>query len=249
MIGAIIGDIIGSRFEFDNHLSEEFELFAKRSVFTDDSALTIAVARWLLGDGPLVTILVDEFDRYPGLSYGGGFNRWASYGGGDPYNSFGNGAAMRVSAVGHFARDEADCLDLARDSAAVTHSHPEGIKGAQATAWSVWAALNGASAPHIRQEIQARFKYDMVKDWFTGYEFDVTCPGTVPPALICALEATSYEGAIRKMVSIGGDTDTICAIGGALAEVLFGIPPEIEAEANKRLDEHAIGVIERFRNR
>ena len=103
------------------------------------------------------------------MSYGGGFNRWASYGGGDPYDSFGNGAAMRVSAVGHFARDEADCLDLARDSAAVTHSHPEGIKGAQATAWSVWAALNGASAPHIRQEIKARFKYDMMKDWFTGY--------------------------------------------------------------------------------
>ena len=117
MIGAIIGDIIGSWFEFDNHLSEEFELFAKRSVFTDDSALTIAVARWLLGDGPLVTILVDEFDRYPGLSYGGGFNRWASYGGGDPYDSCGNGAAMRVSAVGHFARDEADCLDLARGTA------------------------------------------------------------------------------------------------------------------------------------
>ena len=107
----------------------------------------------------------------------------------------------------------------------------------------------GASAPHIQQEIQARFTYDMMKDWFTGYEFDVTCPGTVPPALICALEATSYEGAIRKMVSTGGDTDTICAIGGALAEVLFGIPPEIEAEANKRLDEHALGVIERFRNR
>ena len=249
MLGAIIGDIIGSRFEFDNHRSEEFELFAKRSVFTDDSALTLAVARWLLGDGSLKTMLVDEFDRYPGLSYGGGFNRWASYGGGEPYNSYGNGAAMRVSAVGHFAQDESDCLNLAEDSAAVTHSHPEGIKGAQATAWSVWAALNGASAAHIRQEIQERFKYDMFKDWFSGYEYYVTCQDTVPPALICALEADSYEGAIRKMVSIGGDTDTICAIGGAVAEVLFGIPKEIQAEAMKRLDDHFRNVIERFQNR
>ena len=246
MIGAIVGDIIGSRFEFDNHRSEEFELFAKRSVFTDDSALTLAVARWLLGDGPLKNLLVDEFDRYPGLSYGGGFNRWASYGGGEPYNSYGNGAAMRVSAVGHFARDESDCLTLAENSAAVTHSHPEGIKGAQATAWSVWAGLNGASPSHIRQEIQDRFQYDMFRDWFTGYEFYVTCQDTVPPALICALEASSYEGAIRKMVSIGGDTDTICAIGGAVAEALFGIPPEIEAEAMKRLDNHFLSVIERF---
>ena len=194
-------------------------------------------------------MLVDEFDRYPGLSYGAGFNRWASNGGGDSYDSYGNGAAMRVSAVAHFARDEADCLKLARESAEVTHSHPEGIKGAQAIAWSVWAALNGACATYIRQEVQERFEYDMYKDWFTGYEYYVTCQDTVPPALICALEASSYEGAIRKMVSIGGDTDTICAIGGAVAEVLFGIPQEIKEEANKRLDEHILSVIERSRNR
>ncbi len=248
MLGAIAGDIIGSQFEFDNHHSREFTLFVDgASVFTDDTALTIAVARWLMGDGDLNQMLVDEYDRYPGLSYGGMFNRWAAFGGGEPYNSFGNGSAMRVSPVAHFAADEQECLSLAEASAAVTHNHPEGIKGAQATAWATWAARHGADKDDLRKQIENRFGYDLHRDWFTGYEFDVTCQGSVPPALVCALEASDFEGAIRHMVSIGGDTDTICAIGGAVAEGLFGVPPEIEAEVLKRLDEHMRDVISRFK--
>ncbi len=249
MLGAIAGDIIGSRFEFNNHLSEEFELFAERSMFTDDTALTVAVARWLLGDGDLRQILVQEYDRYPGLSYGGWFGRWAAVGGGEPYNSFGNGAAMRVSSVPYLARDEAECLQLAKESAEVTHNHPEGVKGAQATAWSTWAALNGHTAEEIWSQVETRFDYDLGRDWFTGYEFEVSCQGTVPPALKCALEADSYEGAIRRMVSIGGDTDTICAIGGAVAEALYGIPQDIADETWSRIDDHIRDTLTRVKRR
>lgn len=246
MLGAIAGDIIGSRFEFNNHLSRDFDLFAERSVFTDDTALTIAIARWLLGDGTVSEMLVDEFDRYPGLSYGGRFNRWASFGGGDPYDSLGNGSAMRVSPVAYAARDEQDCLSLAEESAAATHNHPEGIKGAQATAWATWAALQGEAAGNIFYEVEDRFGYDLQRDWYTGYEFNETCQDTVPLALKCALEASCYEDFIRQAVSIGGDTDTIGAIGGAVAEALFGVPDEIKSETSSRLDDHISEVIARF---
>jgi ADP-ribosylglycohydrolase len=250
MIGAIAGDIIGSRFEFKNHRSRDFELFAGiASSYTDDTILTVATARWLLDGENLTDVVIDTFNRYPSASYGGSFYAWATKGGGEPYNSYGNGSAMRVSPVAYAARDEQECLSLAEESAAVTHNHPEGIKGAQATAWATWAALQGQTGDVIKAEVEDRFGYDMQKDWFTGYEFDVTCQGTVPPALICALDATSYEDFIRAGVSIGGDTDTICAIGGAVAEALFGVPDEIASQALERLDDYMLGIVGRFRDR
>jgi len=246
MIGAIAGDIIGSRFEFNNHRSRDFELFAEGSFFTDDTALTIGVANWLLGKNNLKDAIIDIYERYPYLSYGGMFSDWAKFGGGKPYNSYGNGSAMRVSPVAYAARDEQDCLALAEESAAATHNHPEGIKGAQATAWATWAALKGSSANEIKDEIERRFGYDLQRDWFTGYEFDVTCQGSVPPALICALDATNYEDFVRQAVSIGGDTDTICAIGGAVAEALFGVPDFIVSESKSRLDEYLLDEFDQF---
>lgn len=250
MLGAIAGDIIGSRFEFANHRSREFQLFAgEASFFTDDTVLTVATARWLLDGENLTDVVIDTFKKYPNVSYGGGFAAWALRGGGEPYNSYGNGSAMRVSPVAYAARDEQECLVLAEASAAVTHNHPEGIKGAQATAWATWAALQGQTGDVIKAKVADRFGYDMERDWFTGYDFDVTCQGTVPPALICALDATSYEDFIRAGVSIGGDTDTICAIGGAVAEGLFGVPEEISGEALKRLDDYMLDIVGRFKER
>ena len=250
MLGAIAGDVIGSRFEFNNHRSRDFDLFVDlRSVFTDDTVLTIAVAKWLLGDGTLIETVKDVYRRYPYESYGGMFKKWAASGGGEPYNSFGNGSAMRVSPVAYAARDEQECLALAEESASVTHNHPEGIKGAQATAWATRAALQGHDRGAIKSEIETRFGYDLQRDWFTGYQFDETCQGTVPPALICALDASDYEDFIRQAVSIGGDTDTIGAIGGAVAGALYGVPEEIAAGTTARLDGFILDVIDRFYER
>ena len=253
MLGAITGDIIGSRFEANNHLSREFELFlGDESFFTDDTALTIAVARWLLGEDKLSNLLIETVERYPRLSYGGMFYLWAVRGGGEPYNSFGNGSAMRVSPVAVFAQDEHDCMELAKQSAAVTHNHLEGIKGAQATAWAAYKASHGVDCREIRNEIQNKFGYDMrktVAEWVDGYQFDVTCQGTVPPALTCALEASDFEDAIRSAVSIGGDTDTICAICGTLAEPMFGVPDDIKNETLIRLDDHMRSVLARCSNK
>ena len=249
MLGAITGDIIGSRFEANNHRSRKFELFlGDKSFFTDDTALTIAVARWLLGDDELSNLFVETVKRYPRLSNGGMFHVWAIRGGGAPYNRFGNGSAMRVSPVAAFARDEQECLLLAKQSAAVTHSHPEGIKGAQATAWATYKASHGVDIGEIRCGLKKRFGYDMSKtvaEWADDYLFDVTCQGTVPPALTCALEANGFEDAMRSAVSIGGDTDTICAICGALAEPMFGIPDNIKNETLIRLDDHMRSVLDR----
>ena len=247
MLGAIAGDVIGSRFEFNNHRSRDFDLFVDRSsVFTDDTVLTIAVAKWLLGDGTLIETVLDVYRRYPCESYGGMFKRWAASGGGEPYNSYGNGSAMRVSPVAYAARDEQECLALAEESASVTHNHPEGVKGAQATAWATWAALQGHAGSTIKSKVQTRFGYDLRRDWFTGYQFDETCQGTVPPALICASDASDYEDFIRQAVSIGGDTDTIGAIGGAVAGALYGVPEEIATGTKARLDEFILDVIDRF---
>ena len=174
MLGAIAGDVIGSRFEWNNHRSRDFDLFHETmSMPTDDTYLTIAVAKWLLGDGSIKETLIDTYKRYPYAGYGGMFKKWAALGGGDPYNSYGNGSAMRVSSVAYAARDEKECLVLAEESASATHNHPEGIKGAQATAWATWAALQGHAGHAIKQEIEDRFDYDLQRDWFTGYEFDV----------------------------------------------------------------------------
>jgi ADP-ribosylglycohydrolase len=247
IIGAIAGDVIGSRFEFNNHRSRDFELFHPHiSFFTDDTVLTCAVAKWLLDGGSLHDTVIDFYRRYPLVSYGGSFYKWALNEGGEPYNSFGNGSAMRVSPVAYVACDEQECLALAEESAAVTHNHPEGIKGAQATAWATWAALQGHAGYVIKSEVESRFGYDLQRDWFTEYRFNETCQGTVPPALICACDAADYEDFIRHAVSIGGDTDTIGAIGGAVAGALFGVPEDIVTEAKDRLDSFLLDIVYRF---
>jgi len=249
MLGAIAGDIIGSIYEHANIRTRDFPLFGDGCRFTDDTVCTVAVADCLMDAGDFSEYLSRYALRYPGHGYGVMFRRWAKQWQREPYGSYGNGSAMRVSPVAHFARDEADALALAEKSAAVTHSHRDAIAGAQAVAWVMWAASEGASAVSIRAEVSRRFGYDLsqsvdqIRDW---YSFDVTCAGTVPPAIVCALEATDYEDAIRNAVSIGGDTDTIACITGGIAEVMFGLPQQIGAEARSYLTDDLVRVLDRF---
>jgi ADP-ribosylglycohydrolase len=234
MIGAIAGDIIGSIYEWDNIKTKDFELFGDRCDFTDDTVHTVAVADWLVNGGDLADKLANYTLRYKSRGYGGMLLDWAKQWERTPYNSWGNGSAMRVSPVAHFAQSEHEVLDLAEKSAEITHNHPEGIKGAQATALAMWMAREGADAPTIRRAITERFGYDLsqtvdeIREW---YKFDVSCAGTVPQAITCALEAIDFEDAIRNAVSIGGDTDTVTCITGGIAEVMFGLPDDIRDKA------------------
>jgi ADP-ribosylglycohydrolase len=249
MIGAIIGDIVGSKYEFNNIKTKDFPLFSKGCSFTDDTVLTIAVADWLLDGGDLAERLVAYGRKYPHLSYGGMFGRWLSGGSREPYNSFGNGSAMRVSAVAWVASDEAEVMALAKASAEVTHSHPEGIKGAQATALAIWMALQCAHSNDIKTTITECFGYDLtesVDSIRTWYRFDESCEGTVPQAIICALGAMNFEDAIRNAVSIGGDSDTVAAITGGIAEAKFGVPKAIEEKARSYLSEELDEIVSRF---
>ena len=251
MIGAIIGDIVGSIYEFDNIKTKDFPLFGEGCTFTDDTVLTVAVADWLLDDiSDLANKLVSWTRRHPCFSYGGMYWRWASgTGPRKPYNSYGNGSAMRVSPVAWVASDEDEVMALAKASAEVTHNHPEGIKGAQATALAIWMARENAPPEDILSAITGRFDYDLtesvdsIHEW---YVFDETCQGTVPQAIICALDATDFEDAIRNAISIGGDSDTVAAITGSIAEGLFGVPDEIEAKARSFLPVEFIDIIDRF---
>ena len=249
MIGAIAGDIIGSIYEWNNIKIKDFPLFGERCDFTDDSVHTIAVADWLISGGDLAEILSNYTLRFPGRGYGGMLLEWAKQWDRKPYNSWGNGSAMRVSPVMYAARDEPELLDLAEKSAEVTHSHPDGVAGAQATALAMWMAREGEDAPTMRREISSRFGYDLsqtvdeIGEWYT---FDVSCAGTVPQALTCAFEAEGYEDAIRNAVSIGGDTDTVACITGGLAEVMFGLPHEIREKARSYLTDDMNDVVDRF---
>jgi ADP-ribosylglycohydrolase len=234
MIGAIAGDIIGSIYEWDNIKTKDFELFGDRCDFTDDTVHTVAVVDWLVNGGDLADKLANYTLRYKSRGYGGMLLDWAKQWERTPYNSWGNGSAMRVSPVAHFAQSEHEVLDLAEKSAEITHNHPEGIKGAQATALAMWMAREGADAPTIRRAITERFGYDLsqtvdeIREW---YKFDVSCAGTVPQAITCALEAIDFEDAIRNAVSIGGDTDTVSCITGSIAEVMFGLPDDVRDKA------------------
>ncbi len=252
MLGAIAGDIIGSRFEHDNHKSKDFDLFHSDCRFTDDTVCTVAVADCLLNDGDFAEYLGRFATLYSSRGFGGMFLRWAHQWDRQPYGSYGNGSAMRVSPVAYIARDEGEVLDLAERSAEVTHNHPDAITGAQATALAIWLGRNGSDADEIRSATVARFGYDLsqtVDEIRPGYSFDIRCVGTVPPALVCALEAESFEDAIRNAVSIGGDTDTICAIAGGVAESLFGLPEEIETTARGFLNAELLDVVDRFREK
>jgi len=253
MLGAIAGDIIGSRFEHANIKTTEFELFTPASCFTDDTVLTVALADSIYNDTDYKDTLKEYFRRYPDAGYGGGFIQWAASGSSEPYNSWGNGAAMRVSPVG-FACDTLDeVLKRAEMSAAVTHNHPEGIKGAQATAVAVFLARTGHSKETIKAEIEKRFGYNLdesLDHLRPHYQFDVSCQGTVPPALRAFLESEDYEDAVRKAVSLGGDSDTLACITGGIAHAFYKeIPPAIVDPVLERLDSSLRRITTLFCNR
>jgi len=253
VLGAIAGDVIGSVYEFDNIKTTEFPLFRADSTFTDDTVLTIAVADVIMNGGDYVRVFKDYFERYPGRSYGGMFQDWASSAETAPYNSFGNGSAMRVSPVG-FAFDTLDeVLVEAKRTAEVTHNHPEGIKGAQAVAAAIFLARTGKGKEEIKQYIEEWSGYSLsepLDDIGKNYTYDVTCQGSVPQSIIAFLESNDFEDAVRKAVSLGGDSDTVACITGGIAQAFYGgVPDHIAEQVIVRLDDGLRSVVTEFMNR
>jgi ADP-ribosylglycohydrolase len=249
MLGAIAGDVIGSIYEHHPIKSKEFQLFDPGCRFTDDTVLTVAVADTLLEGGDYADQFRTYYRLYPNAGYGSTFHIWARSPDPSPYKSFGNGSAMRVSPVGLAFNDLNRVRSQARRSAEVTHNHPEGVKGAEATAVAVFLARADEQKNKIRAYIQQQFGYDLSRtpdEIRPDYVFDVTCQGTVPAALCCFLYADTYEDTVRNAVSLGGDSDTLACIAGGVAGAFWGIPSWIRAEAEKRLDDNLRGVIARF---
>jgi len=251
MLGAIAGDIFGAVYEGQGLKSEDFDLFEAPRFFTDDTVLTVATADAILTDGDYRAAYLRWGRRYPNRGYGGMFRGWMDAEIRGPYESFGNGSAMRVSPVGWAFDTVEETLEQATRSAAVTHNHPEGIKGAQAVAAAVFLARNGAGKDDIRSQISDWFGYDLdrtIAEIRPGYRFDVTCQGSVPEALIAFLDASDLEHAIRLAVSLGGDADTQAAIAGSVAEAFWGgLPERIRTEVWIQLDDDLLRVVERFR--
>ncbi len=248
MIGAIAGDMIGSAYEGFPIKRKNFEILV--SAFTDDTVLTVAVADAILGNGDFADSLKLFSQRYPHAGYGGAFRRWMWTWENKPYYSFGNGSAMRVSPVG-FAFDTAeDVLFHAKRSAEVTHNHPEGIKGAQATALAVFMARKGATKQAIRREVSGRFQYNLdrtMDEIRPHYCFDVSCQGSVPESILSFLESTSYVDAVQNAVSLGGDADTMACIAGGIAQAYYKeIPGAIAERALANLPPDLRDVVERF---
>ncbi|MEQ1803002.1 MAG: ADP-ribosylglycohydrolase family protein [Gammaproteobacteria bacterium] len=249
MLGALIGDIAGSIYEWKNHRSKDFPLFGPRCDYTDDSVCTVALADALLTGADPARHLQAWCRRHPNRGYGGMFRQWIHEPAPVPYNSFGNGAAMRVSSAGWLADDAPAVAALSDRITAITHNHPEGLKGARATAHAILRARQGAPASQIRDEVTLAFGYDLtrtVDGIRPGYQFNETCQKTVPEALICVLSATGFEDAIRNAISIGGDSDTVAAIAGSVAEAMFGIPPEIAEQGRRYLPTDMLEVLRRF---
>ena len=248
MYGAIIGDIVGSRFEWMPHKSKEFELFTSDCTPTDDTVLTIAVAEAIMTDNDFEYYLRHWGVKYPYAGYGGTFIRWLANEI-PAYNSYGNGSAMRVSPIGWAYHDLETTREMARKSAEVTHNHPEGIKGAESVASAIWMARNRYNKNEIKQYIEKEFGYDLSRkldDIRKTYRFDVTCPGSVPEAIICFLEGEDFEDTIRNAVSLGGDSDTQAAIAGSIAEAFFGIPPRLFDRCNKYLPRAMRKIVDDF---
>ena len=258
MFGAIIGDMCGSTYEFRNEKRiDKIQLLRIGSTPTDDSIMTVAVARALMdtwGDSDAVvkTALVDSMQYYghlfPHAGYGGRFFRWLENRERKPYNSWGNGSGMRVSATGWMYDSLEDTLHAARLTAEVTHDHPEGIKGAQAIAAAIYLARTGKSKSEIRQFIEDNyykldFTLDEIRPW---YEFDVSCQGTVPVAITAFLEGTGFEDVLRTAVSLGGDCDTLTCIAGGMAEAFYGVPDDLKEECRKRIESDMVKVLDKF---
>jgi ADP-ribosylglycohydrolase len=250
MLGAIAGDIIGSVYEATGFKSKRFALFQEQSRFTDDSVLTIAVAAAILEERDYRSAILDFGRRYPNAGYSSQFSRWLASESPAPYGSFGNGAAMRVSPVGFAFDTEQAVLREARKTAELSHDHPEGIKGAQATALAVFLARQGATKDVIKSELERRFAYgfDFTVDQVRlHYGIDLSCQRTVPQAVVSFLESNSFEDAVRNAVSLGGDSDTLACIAGTIAHAFYGtLASEVVNHIERRLDPHLWSVSERF---
>ncbi len=256
MLGAIAGDIIGSVYEGKSIKTKDFPLFSRQSRFTDDTVLTVAVADVILNAEKFLhsSRYIDQFRwyyrRYAYAGYGRNFREWAKSDSNEPYYSFGNGAAMRVSPIGFAFNDLDTVLREAQRSAEVTHNHPEGIKGAQAIAAVIFLARTGEEKIGIKSYIQTSFGYDLgqtLNQIRPNYQYDSTCQGSVPQAIIAFLESTNFEDAIRNAVSIGGDSDTIACMTGAIAQAYYGgVPKAIAEQTLSHLNEHLCTITEKF---
>lgn len=253
MIGAIAGDIIGSIYERHPIKSKDFPLFDPACTFTDDSVLTIAVADAILHDRDYLTSVWKIGNRYPFVGYGEAFIDWLCSSSPRPYNSWGNGAAMRVSPVGFAFATADEVLQEAARTAMISHDHPEGIKGAQATALAVFLARTTGDKDVVRSEIASRFGYDLQRrldDIRPAYQFDLSCQGTVPEGIIAFLDSCSFEDAIRGAISLGGDSDTLACITGGIAEAFYGpVPIAIVDHVRQALTSDLWQIVESFYDR
>jgi ADP-ribosylglycohydrolase len=250
MIGAIAGDIVGSVYEHNPVKTKDFPLFNSQCRFTDDTVLTVAVAEAILSGRSYKESIIRIGRNYPFAGYGGLFIQWLSSDDPQPYNSWGNGSAMRVSPVGFAFTTEEEVLDQAKKAAEITHNHSEGIKGAQATALAIFLSRTGHDREGIRSRISETFGYNMdrsVDDIRPGYTFDISCQGTVPEAIIAFLDSTSYEDAVRNAISLGGDSDTLACITGGIAEAFYHeVPDFIKTEVRKILTPELLRITEAF---
>ena len=259
MLGAIIGDIVGSRFERNNIKTKDFALFSEDCHMTDDSIMTLAIAQALIDCEGDVVRAVDAAVKsmrtlgraYPHCGFGHAFRKWIYFPRPKPYHSYGNGAAMRVSPCAYVARSFEEAIALSRAVTEVTHNHPEGIKGAEAVTVAIYVARTGTSKADIREYIHRhyysmRFSIDGIRNI---YEFDASCQGSVPQAIKAFVEAESFEDAIRNAVSIGGDSDTIAAIAGSIAAPYFGIPKQLRTDAMTFMDDRTRGILQQFEQR
>jgi ADP-ribosylglycohydrolase len=252
IIGAVIGDVIGSIYEWENIKTTDFPLFQDSCFFTDDTVLTLALCESILSGRPYKGLMREYYYRYPHAGYGGSFKKFAQGNIEGPYNSYGNGSAMRTSSIGCAFDTLEEVLKKAEAYAAITHNHPEGIKGAQAVSAAIYLARTGSDKDHIRNYIQETFGYDLSRtcdDIRPDYKFDVTCQGTVPEAIIAFLESTDFEGAIRLAISLGGDSDTLGCICGSIAGAYYCVPDEIASRAESYLDEYLLGILKRFEDK
>ena len=256
IIGAICGDIIGSSREFRPQKTKDFSLYDGYSTFTDDTVMTLAIASWLIKDKSSKEVLISEIRKfglkYPNAGYGGMFMNWLNQDNPEPYGSWANGSAMRVSPVSWVADSLEESQKLAKMSAIVTHNHPEGIKGALATNDAIYMARNSFSKEKIKKHIEDNYRYDLnrkLDDIRSDYKFDVSCKGSVPESIICFLEAKDYEDTIRNAVSLGGDADTQAAIAGGIASAYWDVPSKIAARGIKRLDYNLLEVFLEFREK
>ena len=254
MLGALVGDIIGSVYELSNTKSTNFELFPNGTHFTDDSVMTLALAKWLLEDEAhtinyLIYCMQELGNRYPKVGYGANFMKWLQQDDPQPYNSWGNGSGMRVSPVGLYARTIDETLALAELTASVSHNHPEGVKGAQAIATSVFLCKQGKTKQEIKEYVEKTFGYNLnrtIDEIRPKYTFDVSCQGSVPEAIIAFLEGNTFEEVIRLAISLGGDSDTIAAMAGSIAACMYPIPHDIAERCDRFLTDDLRDVKDNF---